>query len=199
MTDPQGGVPSYVYDTLNLGSPTKIWPIPGVLKSSSRASHSSSFESACYANVEADLVWVQMGATSVFSAGSSKPMPTITSPLTPTTLKIICSASKMRMTTRHRSATTHTAELCKPLFPTHYGQYGYDAVNNLTSKTDRNGQTIGYVYDDLYRLTQKNYPNSTNVEYVYDLVGKLQQVDLIGFFAPAGVRENSLRRKLACR
>ena len=117
MTDPQGGVPSYVYDTLNLGSPTKIWPIPGVLKSSSRASHSSSFESACYANVDADLVWVQMGATSVFSAGSSKPMPTITSPLTPTTLKIICSASKMRMTTRHRSATTHTAELCKPLFP----------------------------------------------------------------------------------
>ena len=49
-------------------------------------------------------------------------------------------------------------------------------ANNLTSKTDRNGQTIGYVYDDLYRMTQKNYPNSTNVEYVYDLVGKLQQV-----------------------
>ena len=52
----------------------------------------------------------------------------------------------------------------------------YDAANNLTSKTDRNGQTIRYVYDDLNRMTQKTYPNSTNVEYVYDLVGKLQQV-----------------------
>ena len=54
--------------------------------------------------------------------------------------------------------------------------YGYDQVGNLTSKTDRKGQTIQYVYDALYRLTQKTYPDSTNVDYVYDLVGKIQQV-----------------------
>src|ERR1700734_4176702 len=48
-------------------------------------------------------------------------------------------------------------------FPsTHYEQYGYDAANNLISKTDRKGQTINYVYDDMYRLTQKTYPDSTS-------------------------------------
>ena len=52
----------------------------------------------------------------------------------------------------------------------------YDAVGNLTSKTDRDGNTIQYVYDALYRLSQKNYPDTTNVEYVYDLVGKIKQV-----------------------
>jgi hypothetical protein len=38
MTDSQGGVTSYVYDTLNLGSPASIWLIPAVLESSSKAS-----------------------------------------------------------------------------------------------------------------------------------------------------------------
>ena len=54
--------------------------------------------------------------------------------------------------------------------------YAYDAVGNLTSKTDRKGQTIQYVYDALNRLASKTYPDSTAVEYVYDLVGKIQQV-----------------------
>src|SRR4029077_3632419 len=57
-----------------------------------------------------------------------------------------------------------------------YEQYAYDAANNLTSKTDRKGQTIQYVYDALNRLTQKNYPDSTNVQYTYDLVGKILQL-----------------------
>ena len=55
--------------------------------------------------------------------------------------------------------------------------YGYDAIGNLQSKTDRKGQMIQYVYDALNRLTQKQYPNSTNVDYVYDLAGKIQQVN----------------------
>jgi YD repeat-containing protein len=33
--------------------------------------------------------------------------------------------------------------------------YAYDADNNLTSKTDRKGQTITYLYDALNRLTKK--------------------------------------------
>jgi YD repeat-containing protein len=36
--------------------------------------------------------------------------------------------------------------------------YGYDANNNLTSKTGRKGQTISYVSDALNRLTKKQYP-----------------------------------------
>ena len=42
--------------------------------------------------------------------------------------------------------------------------YAYDAVGNLTSKTDRKGQTIQYVYDALNRLASKTYPDSTAVE-----------------------------------
>lgn len=54
--------------------------------------------------------------------------------------------------------------------------HAYDAVGNLTSQTDRKGQTIQYVYDALNRLTQKSYPDSTSVDYVYDLLGKISQV-----------------------
>jgi RHS repeat-associated protein len=62
-------------------------------------------------------------------------------------------------------------------FPsTHVETYDYDADNNLTSKTDRKGQTILYVYDALNRLTQKTYPDSTTAEYTYDLVGKVTGV-----------------------
>ena len=52
-----------------------------------------------------------------------------------------------------------------------------NADNNLTSKTDRKGQTIQYVYDALNRLTQKSYPDATSANYVYDLVGKVQSVN----------------------
>jgi RHS repeat-associated protein len=54
--------------------------------------------------------------------------------------------------------------------------YGYDAIGNMLSKTDRKNQTIQYVYDALNRRTHKGYPDSTGVDYVYDLVGKIQQV-----------------------
>jgi RHS repeat-associated protein len=57
-----------------------------------------------------------------------------------------------------------------------YETYAYDADNNLTSKTDRKGNTIDYVYDALNRLASKTYPDTTNVEYTYDLVGKLMGV-----------------------
>jgi len=55
--------------------------------------------------------------------------------------------------------------------------YYYDADNNLTSKTDRKGQTITYLYDALNRLSKKQYTDSTEVDYAYDLVGKIQQVN----------------------
>jgi hypothetical protein len=61
----------------NCGNPATIWPIPGVLKSSSRASHSSSLVSSCYDNVDNDVVWVQiaiLGATSGSEAGISNPI-----------------------------------------------------------------------------------------------------------------------------
>jgi RHS repeat-associated protein len=63
-------------------------------------------------------------------------------------------------------------------FPsTLFESYGYDAVGNLTSKTDRKNQTIQYIYDALNRLMQKTYPDSTSsANYVYDLVGKIRQV-----------------------
>jgi RHS repeat-associated protein len=54
--------------------------------------------------------------------------------------------------------------------------YYYDAVGNLTSKTDRKGQTITYTYDQLNRLTQKTYPDTSTVNYTYDLDSRLTQV-----------------------
>jgi RHS repeat-associated protein len=70
-------------------------------------------------------------------------------------------------------------------FPSNYLEtYVYDSDNNLTSKTDRNGNTIQYVYDALNRLNQKNYPDSTSAEYTYDLIGKILQVsDPTGTYA----------------
>jgi len=41
-------------------------------------------------------------------------------------------------------------------------------MGNLLSKTDRKGQTIGYIYDVLNRLTAKRYPDSAAVNYTYD-------------------------------
>jgi len=54
--------------------------------------------------------------------------------------------------------------------------YGYDANNNLTSKTDRKNQQIAYTYDQLNRLTGKTYPDNTTVNYTYDLDSRLTQV-----------------------
>jgi YD repeat-containing protein len=52
----------------------------------------------------------------------------------------------------------------------------YDAVGNLTSKTDRKNQLLSYAYDGLNRLTQKSYPDTTTVNYTYDLDSRLTQV-----------------------
>ena len=54
--------------------------------------------------------------------------------------------------------------------------YGYDAVGNLTSKTDRKSQTLSYTYDQANRLAQKAYPDSSAVTYSYDLASRLAQV-----------------------
>jgi len=54
--------------------------------------------------------------------------------------------------------------------------YGYDADNNLTSKTDRKNQQIAYTYDQLNRLEKKTYPDSTTVVYTYDLDSRLTEV-----------------------
>ena len=43
--------------------------------------HLSSLELTYYANVDTEPLWVQMGATSAFSAGSSKPIPTCSATL----------------------------------------------------------------------------------------------------------------------
>jgi RHS repeat-associated protein len=51
--------------------------------------------------------------------------------------------------------------------------YYYDAVGNLTSKTDRKSQTITYTYDQLNRLTQKAYPDSTAVNYTSNYPSKI--------------------------
>lgn len=75
--------------------------------------------------------------------------------------------------------------MTKTTFPSGYIEtYGYDADNNLTSKTDRKNQTINYVYDALNRLTQKTDPDSTTAAYTYDLVSKILQVnDSTGTYA----------------
>ncbi|MGA2482628.1 MAG: RHS repeat-associated core domain-containing protein [Candidatus Acidiferrales bacterium] len=57
-----------------------------------------------------------------------------------------------------------------------YETYAYDAIGNLTGKTDRKGQTITYIYDQLNRLTQKAYPDSTAVNYTHDNDSRLTQV-----------------------
>ncbi len=54
--------------------------------------------------------------------------------------------------------------------------YNYDEPGRLTSKRDRNGNTIQYSYDNLDRLTTKHYPDSTTVSYTYDILSRLTQV-----------------------
>ena len=67
--------------------------------------------------------------------------------------------------------------MTKTTFPSGYVEtYGYDAVGNLTSKTDRKNQQIAYTYDQLNRLTQKTYPDSTAVNYTYDNDSRLTAV-----------------------
>ncbi len=49
----------------------------------------------------------------------------------------------------------------------------YDALGNVTSTTDADGQTTTYTYDDLSRLTQVTYADGSTVEYTYDAASNL--------------------------
>ena len=49
----------------------------------------------------------------------------------------------------------------------------YDALGNVTSTTDADGQTTTYTYDDLSRLTQVVYADRSSVEYTYDAASNL--------------------------
>ncbi len=50
---------------------------------------------------------------------------------------------------------------------------GYDALGNVTSTTDANGQTIQYTYDQLSRVTHIAYPDGSSVDYTYDAASNL--------------------------
>jgi YD repeat-containing protein len=43
----------------------------------------------------------------------------------------------------------------------------FDAVGNLTTTTDFNGDTIALVYDERNRLVKKQFPDSSTVDYTY--------------------------------
>jgi len=52
----------------------------------------------------------------------------------------------------------------------------YDAVNNLTGRTDRNGRTVSYGYDQLDRRTSETWSGSSYAAaYTYDLADQLTQ------------------------
>ena len=51
--------------------------------------------------------------------------------------------------------------------------YTYDAVGNVTQRTDYNGAITTYVHDDLNRLSTINYPDSTTASYGYDELSRL--------------------------
>jgi RHS repeat-associated protein len=52
--------------------------------------------------------------------------------------------------------------------------YTYDAVGNLKTATDDQGQAT-FGYDELNRLTSASYPASQNYTYTYDAVGNITQ------------------------
>lgn len=57
---------------------------------------------------------------------------------------------------------------------TDYESLGYDAANNLVSRSLRDGQVIGYSYDALNRVTTKDLPGTEpDVSYSYNLAGQL--------------------------
>ena len=63
--------------------------------------------------------------------------------------------------------------------------YAYDAVGNLTSRTDRNGRTVTYGYDNQDRRTSETWAGSTYVaNYTYDLADQLTQAaDAVATYA----------------
>ena len=52
-------------------------------------------------------------------------------------------------------------------------QYSYDAVGNLTQKTDNRNIMTSYLYDELDRKTKIDYPNDVDTVYAYDGNGKV--------------------------
>ena len=52
----------------------------------------------------------------------------------------------------------------------------YDAVGNVTEKTDRKGQTTTYTFNNANRLTTITYPDETTTEYTYDAAGRILSV-----------------------
>ncbi len=57
-------------------------------------------------------------------------------------------------------------------------------MNNLQSRTDRDGQTINYWYDFQNRLMRKVYPDNSQVNDTYDAAGRFKQVeDATGTYA----------------
>jgi RHS repeat-associated protein len=53
---------------------------------------------------------------------------------------------------------------------------GYDAENDRTSSTDRDGRTTTYAYDPLKRLTTTTYPDSATAQTGYDAASEVTQV-----------------------
>ncbi len=54
--------------------------------------------------------------------------------------------------------------------------YGYDSNGNLTSVTNRRGQTIAFTYNTLGQMTRKTYPDGRTIDYTYDARGNLTSV-----------------------
>ncbi|MFL6846101.1 MAG: hypothetical protein ACJ8ER_14610 [Allosphingosinicella sp.] len=55
-----------------------------------------------------------------------------------------------------------------------FEHYGYDANGNVTSFTNRAGETIAFTFDALDRMTAKDLPGTEpDVAYTYDLLGRM--------------------------
>ena len=64
---------------------------------------------------------------------------------------------------------------------TDYGQLGYDAGSNVTSRRLRDGATINYTLDNLGRPTLKDLPGTEpDVSYSYDNLGRLTSASETG-------------------
>lgn len=60
-------------------------------------------------------------------------------------------------------------------------QFVYDGVGNLTSKTNRKGETITYTYDDIDRLDCKSRPDGKQAYYSYDTLGRMTSILMSGY------------------
>ena len=53
----------------------------------------------------------------------------------------------------------------------------YDAMDNLLSQTNQEGETTSYAYDDADRLISTTYPNSDTITYTYDEAGNITLIE----------------------